>query len=253
MTSPADIKHLRPVRPLHFPSSQPEWDLGQSIRHLDLCTMLREILLAAVTRSDSVGSDQFVYFDASRPKRCLAPDGMVKLGVPQESFESWKTWERGTPELGIEILSPSDTPETITFEEKLERYHAAGVRELVVFHVDGRVGARLRAWDRIDGDLVERAVANETTPCLTLGLWFVLRPGNDEPVALRLARDEAGVDLLPTEREKTAFALRAEGSERQAKEAERQGKEAERQAKEAALSEVARLQALLGERGLRST
>jgi len=227
MTSLDDIQHLRPVQPLHFPSSQPQWDLGQSIRHLDLCTLLREILLAAVTRSDSVGCDQFVYFDASRPKRCLAPDGMVKLGVPQEQFLSWKTWENGTPELGIEILSPSDTPETLTSEEKFERYHAAGVRELVVFHVDGPVGKRLRAWDRIDGDLVERMVRDEVTPCLTLGMWWVLRPANDQPVALRLARDAAGGDLVATEREKTA---------------------AERQAKEAALAEVARLQALLGER-----
>jgi len=235
MTSLADIQHLRPVQPLHFPSSQPEWDLGQSTRHVSLCKMLNDILLGAVTRNDSVGWDQFLYFDASSPRRCLAPDGMVKLGVPQEEFESWKTWERGTPELGIEISSPSDTPETLSFQEKHERYHAAGVRELVVFDVDGPVGKRLRAWDRIDGDLVERVVRDEVTPCLSLGLWFVLRPANDQPVALRLARDAGGGELVPTERERTA--------------AEHQAMEAERHAKEAALAEVARLQALLAERG----
>jgi hypothetical protein len=85
------IRHVRPARPLRFPSSDPELEMGQSLRHLRLCELLHRILRVAVGDTGSVGSDQFVYFDAQLPRRCLAPDGFVKLGVPQELFESWKT------------------------------------------------------------------------------------------------------------------------------------------------------------------
>jgi Uma2 family endonuclease len=50
------------------------------------------------------------WYAASR-RRCLAPDGFVKLGVPRDVLDSWKTWERGVPELCVEILSPSDSKE----------------------------------------------------------------------------------------------------------------------------------------------
>ena len=222
--SPESIRHVRPAQPLHFPSSQPEWDVGQSIRHLHLCTLLHEILLSVLLPSSSVGCDQFVYFDAANPRRCLAPDGFVKLGVPQEMFESWKVWEKGAPELAVEVLSPSDTREPLSLQEKMDRYASVGVRELIVFDVDAAEGTRLRAWDRLDGELVERIVESERTPCVTFGMWFVLAPANDQPTALRLARDPAGVDLVLTERE---------------------AKEREREAKEAALEEIARLRAEL--------
>ena len=215
--SPESIRHVRPAQPLRFPSSQPEWDVGQSIRHLHLCTILHEILLSVLAPASSVGCDQFVYFDAANPRRCLAPDGFVKLGVPQEMFESWKVWEKGAPELAFEVLSPSDTREPISFQEKMDRYASIGVRELVVFDVDAREGTRLRAWDRLDGELVERIVESERTPCVTLGMWFVLAAANAQPIALRVARDAAGADLVLTERE----------------------------AKEAALAEVAKLRAEL--------
>ncbi len=133
---PESIRHVRPAQPLQFPSSQPEWDVGQSIRHLHLCAILHEILLRVLGPSSSVGCDQFVYFDAANPRRCVAPDGFVKLGVPQEMFESWKVWEMGAPELAVEVLSPSDTREPISFQEKMDRYASIGVRELVAFDVD---------------------------------------------------------------------------------------------------------------------
>src|SRR5581483_7410005 len=104
-----------------------------------------------------------------------------------------------------------------------------GVRELVVYDSDETPGQRIRAWDRIDGDLVERVVMNEVTPCVVLGelkgeaIDFVLAPGDDVVLGLRLTSD-AG--LLPT-----------------ALEAERTAHEAERAAKEDALAEVVRLRA----------
>ena len=197
------LQHVRPVVPLHFPESEPESErMGQSGRHYLMCKALYEILRAAAGDESTVSCDAFVYFDASNPERKLAPDGAVKLGIPQHVFDSWKTWERGAPELAFEILSPSDSPERWTFEEKLLRYRACGVSELVVFHADGQPGSRLRVWDRIDGDLVERTVTGESTPCLTLDAFLVVAPvAADLPPCVRLARDAEGRDLFLTDDE----------------------------------------------------
>ncbi len=211
------LQHVRPVVPLHFPESEPESErMGQSGRHYLMCKALYEILRAAAGDEHTVSCDAFVYFDAANPERKLAPDGAVKLGVPQHVFDSWKTWERGAPELAFEILSPSDSPERWTFEETLQRYRALGVSELVVFHVDDNPGSRLRVWDRIDGDLVERTVTGEATPCLTLDAHLVVAPVDDLPACVRLAGDPEGRDLFPTETEarRTAEARLREAQKR---------------------------------------
>jgi Uma2 family endonuclease len=221
-----ELRHVRPVQPLVFGSANPEWQLGQSLRHLHLCELLHAILRQAVTRDDSIGSDQFVYFDAGNPKKCVAPDGFVKRAVLQRMFTSWKTWEHGAPELCVEILSPSDE-EPITLAEKLDRYRALGAKEVVVFNID-EPAARLRVSDRIDDDLVERVVVGDATPCVTLGLHWVLATAPDLPVALRLSRDDEGANLVLTPEE-----------------SERAAKESERAAKEEAIQELARLRAEL--------
>ena len=211
------LQHVRPVVPLHFPESEPESErMGQSGRHYLMCKALYEILHAAAGDEHTVSCDAFVYFDAANPERKLAPDGAVKLGIPQHVFDSWKTWERGAPELAFEILSPSDSPERWTFEEKLQRYRALGVTELVVFHVDGEPGSRLRVWDRIDGDLVERTVTGEATPCLTLDAHLVVGPVDDLPACIRVAADPEGRELFPTEAEarRTAEARLREAEKR---------------------------------------
>ncbi|MBK6692975.1 MAG: Uma2 family endonuclease [Myxococcales bacterium] len=200
--------------------------LGQSQRHLELCFLLFALLKRLVAPEHSCGADQFVYWNARTNRRQLAPDGFVKLGVAHEAFNSWKTWEKGIPELAVEILSPSDTPERWTFEEELERYHELGVRELVCFNMDGRVGERLRVWDLIEGDLVERIVEGESTPCLTLSgvlgapvLWAVA-PFGEFPAALRLMRDGTLVPTAEEERDKAereAKALTARVAELEAK------------------------------------
>jgi hypothetical protein len=198
MTTPSipGIEHVRPPRPLRFLANDPEWEMGQSTRHVKLCVYLWEALRRVVDRSSTVGFDNFVYFDGADASRKCAPDAFVRLGVPDHEFSAWKTWEDGTPELCVEILSPSDTAEFLTLAKKLEAFHTMGVREVVCFDVDAPVGTRLRAWDRIEGDLVERVVRAERTPCLTLGKWFHVAPLGELPAALAIADDEAGNHLV---------------------------------------------------------
>ena len=188
---PTSLRHVRPVQPLAFPASDPEWHMPESKRHRILCDQLFELFKRLVAPENAVGSDQFVYFDAANPKRCLAPDAFVKVGVRDSNFDSWKTWEHGAPELCVEVLA-RDTSEYLSMKEKRARYRALGVRELVVFNFSAREGKRLQVFDRIRDDLIERVVVRESTPCLVLGEllghrhdWFV-GPAESLPAALRL-------------------------------------------------------------------
>ncbi len=175
--------------------------MGQGRRHRHLCEALYQMLRAVCVPDHTVGADQFVYFDAANPKRCLAPDAFVTVGVVDHDFDSYLVWEEGTPDVAFEVLSPSDTPERWTFAEKLRRYRALGVRELVTFHVDAPSGERLRIWDRLEHDLVERVVAEDRSPCVNLGLTLVVGPVDGYPVGLRLSRDPEGADLVETDKE----------------------------------------------------
>ena len=237
------IRYVRPIEPLHFPSSDPEWEMSESHRHGRLCELLYDLLRRALPDEEAcLGTDQFVYFDASNSRKKCAPDAFVKLGAKAEPTSVWLTWKRGAPELCIEILSPSDTKEKLTLTEKLRRFHAIGVSEVVAFDVDAQPGSRLRAWDLVDGDLVERVIEDERTPCLTLGAHFVVAPhdlpelsAQDRlPAALRLAADPQGTQLFPSTRE---VARAAEVLAEQ----QRSRAEQERTRAEAALAEVTRL------------
>jgi Uma2 family endonuclease len=161
--------------------------MPESKTHLNVRTFLYRLLTFALGAEHSVGSEQFVYWNASNPKRCVSPDVFVKLGVPNSSFASWKTWRQGgVPELAVEIQSPSDA-DAGPWEAKLARYRELGVRELVRFDPLAPEGERLHVWDRVDEDLVERVVVDDRAPCLTLGVDWVVRPLAGEPAGLRFA------------------------------------------------------------------
>ncbi len=194
--------------------------------HLVLRTFLFQLLRFAFGNSCCVGSDQFVYWRASDPRTCVAPDAFVKLGVQNTHFDSWKTWERGAPELAVEIVSESDRT---TWNEKLARYQDLGVRELVRFDSEAEVGKRIRIWDRVDDDLLERSLDGESAESFVLDRFWVV--GNVEGTAgLRLAEDAAAEKLLlsPLEAE-----TRAREEETRAREAETaRAQEAERRVRE---------------------
>ncbi len=186
--------------------------MPETMLHLLLRTLLFQLLRDIVGKTAAVGSEQFVYYNASDPQQCVAPDVFVKLGGDPTPFPIWKTWERGAPDLAIEMLSDSDAD---VWDKKVARYHAIGVSELVAFDVDAPPGMRLRVWDRVQDDLVEREIVDDSTPCATLGKYWVVRPAEDLPAALRLADDAAGKVLVLSDRE----ARKAEKVGREAAEA----------------------------------
>jgi hypothetical protein len=231
----AERRYLRTPLPLHFPVEQrvPEGDAHFRRRILLYLSLRRELYGRGL-----VSSDQFVYWDATDPTKCLAPDVAVRLGSWSDEIKSWKTWEWGAPHVGVEIVSDSDEAEH-DFSEKLERYSRAGIGEVVRFD-PSRAARPLRLWDLLSGDLVERDLADpKALHCDALGLYWCAREDPTLGLTVRLCRDPEGNELVPTPEE----------AERWAKEAERSAKEAERSAKETALLRIAELEAELSRRG----
>jgi Uma2 family endonuclease len=228
-------RYLRPPVPLFFPEVEqmPEgrWHrlateaLAQSIEH----ELSRQVL---------VSCDQFLYWDPTNPKRCLAPDVALRLGSPSELLSTWKTWERGAPHVGVEVVSPSDASD-LRLEEKLERYRQAGVSEVVRYDHEA-VERPIRIWDLIDGDLVERDLTDpEGFRCDALGFYWSVHADPELGPTLRLARDREGRELVMTPREMVQAKLAAEQTKLAA----------EQTAKEAALARIAELELELRQKG----
>jgi Uma2 family endonuclease len=137
----------------------------------------------------------------------MAPDVYVRLAPSRDFARSWKVWERGAPEVAIEIASDSDAPE-LAWQEKLARYRRLGVAELVRY--DARDEARpLRIWDRLEGRLLEREVTELRARSLVLALDWVVQPLERLAQGLRVEREGL---LVPTR-------LEAKEDERRARDA----------------------------------
>jgi Uma2 family endonuclease len=207
-------RYLRPPRPLCFPVEE---SVPETRRHYLLRTALFETVWEAFRDGATVGSDQFVYWDPTDPRASCAPDVFVKAGVPDESFDSWKVWERGAPDLVVEITSASDANEG-PWDQKLDRFRRLGAKEIVRFDPED-AERPLRIWDGADGDVTERdPAAPGFNRCDTLGTYFCVYRGARLGPALGVARDPEGRDRLPTpteERQREVEARQREAEARQ--------------------------------------
>lgn len=190
-------RYLRAPVPLHFPEFE---KVPETKWHLELRTLVYQFLQLAFADRATIGCDQFVYWDAANPRVCLAPDAFVRMGPPDEMFGSWKVWERGAPHVAVEIISSEDGRDRL-WAPKLEHYRQLGVQELVRFDPEA-IEARLRIWDRVENDLIEREPSADAERSNVLpGFWTVVQHAKFGP-SLRLSHDEAGESLYktPTER-----------------------------------------------------
>ncbi len=212
-------RYVEPPRPLVFPESA---DVPETQLHLDLRTTLYLLLSEHLGEQFVVGSDQFVYWDAGNPRQCLAPDVYAKRTPRGEPVRTWKVWERGAPDVAVEITSDSDSMPA-DWNAKLEQYQAIGIAELVRVNLLDERKPALRVWNRVDGRLCERLVENDCAASLALDLHWVIAPVGRLPRAIRIAAGEPLV-LVPTARE---------------------ARQAEARARTAAEARVAELEALL--------
>jgi len=187
--------YVRPPVPIHFPDSALMPETGV---HLEVRTALYLLVRDFVGTRGAVGSEQFMYWDATDPRACLAPDLIVRMGAKPGPFPTWKIWERGAPHLAVEVVSPSDVSES-AWTEKLAGYSKTGVNEIARFD-PADAEHPLRLFDRFDGgDLVERDLTDEHSwLCDTLGVYWCVREDATLGRVLRLAFDPLGEKLVPT-------------------------------------------------------
>jgi len=197
--------YVRPPQPIHFPESE---EMPETGLHLEVRTALYLLVRDFVGERGAVGSDQFLYWDPSDPRQCLAPDLIVRVGAVPGPFPTWKTWERGAPHLAVEIVSPFDAGEA-EWQRKLARYRRSGINEIARFDPEDATQP-LRLWDRFDGDLVERSLEGEhALLCDALGVHWCVRSDATLGRVLRLSQDPLGQILVPTVREREAAAAAA--------------------------------------------
>ncbi len=160
--------------------------------------------------------------------------------VGRASFESWKVWERGSPQVAVEVISTSDQGER-SWLDKLEQYRRLGVSELVRF--DPTSGDRpLRIWDSIDGDLLERQLPKAGAASRHLGGFWLVLAETGAGLTLRLSHDEVGASLFQTPLERKDEEYRAEV---EARRAETEAARVETEARLAAEARVRELEAEL--------
>ena len=198
----------------------PEFDeMGETKLHLELRTLIYQVLKLAFADRAVIGCDQFVYWDRTNPRACVAPDAFVRLGEPNHLFGSWKVWERGgVPDVALEIISDWDARDS-NWQAKFASYEQLGVRELVRFDGD-YPGRMLRVWDAVGGTLVERKLSERKAKSFVLpGFWLVI----EDPefgLTLRLSHDEHGRELYPTPAEAHRAEAEAHRAEAEAYRAE---------------------------------
>jgi Uma2 family endonuclease len=195
-SGPVTIEGNRYVRApvgVFFPDAE---RVPETKRHLEQRTMLYQILKLAFAERAAIGCDQFVYWDPTDPQACLAPDAFVRSGVRDDLFRSWKVWERGAPEVAVEIVSSVDERDR-NWDSKLLKYRRLGVGELVRFDPESEP-VSLRIWDAINGDLVEREAVGRCAESRHLpGFWLVVED-EEQGSLLRLSHDGEGRHLYPT-------------------------------------------------------
>ncbi len=169
-------------------------DVPETKRHLRLRTLVWQFLELAFSEVAAVGSEQFVYWDPADIRSCIAPDAFVRFGAPDDEFRTWKVWERGAPQVAIEIISDSDEP---GWDQKLERYRRMGVSELVWFNPD-LPEQPLRVWDFVGDDLLERRLLERWAQSRHLGGYWLPVEVPGKGLTLRLSHDERGAHLFPT-------------------------------------------------------
>jgi len=209
-----------------------EEDMDESAEQHEIIAIIESVLKALARERGwedvYVGGDQFFAWVPDEPLVRVSPDVyLLDQPPPPPRPASWKTWQEGhrPPRFAVEVVSGDDEHPAgwrKDYEEGPAKYAQLGTSELVVFDPQaaaGRVDGRrvpLQVFRRDADDTFVRVYAG-AGPAYSkeLDAWLVsVRQG---PVArLRVARDAAGQELVPTAEE----ARQAEAEARQAAEQE---------------------------------
>ncbi|MEO1266998.1 MAG: Uma2 family endonuclease [Myxococcota bacterium] len=157
-----------------------------------------------------VGSDQFFAWMQKRPLVRLSPDVYIFEPPPGERrFKTLQMWEpdHNPPRIGIEFVSTSNRSKD--HRDSHLKYDQLGAQELVLFepeaaHALGPWPLKVYRRDS-DGRWQQAEHPNDRAPIWlnTLEAWILMAWSADGP-RLRLSRDAAGHDRIPTHQERAA-------------------------------------------------
>jgi hypothetical protein len=222
-----------------------EWDddVGQSFEHCDVVETVSSSLrvrLAELGKHETyAGVDVFFAWVEEAPLVRVSPDVFtLPGGRPEPMPRMVETWRPGhrPPVFALEVVSDDWRKD---YEDAPAKYALLGAEELVIFDADAargearlpRVPLQVFRRDR-DGAFVCVHRGPGPARAETIDSWLCARATKDPTQLLRIARDPAGTDIVPTE-----------GEDRLA---ERQRADAERQRADELAAEVARLRARQG-------
>lgn len=174
------------------------------------------------------GADNYFAWVPEEPRVRVSPDVYLVDDPPEPPIPSgWQTWQEGhhPPRWAVEIVS-SDWKKD--YLEAPEKYAQLGCRELILFDPDvvrfdvkNKLREALTAYRKGEDGLFVKVYAG-AGPAFSAELKAWLHVRREGPVArLRIAMDEQGRDLVPTEAE------RAEDEARKRAEAEQRVRELE--------------------------
>jgi Uma2 family endonuclease len=247
------------LAPLPFELVLDDGEPLESDWHTVELSLLRKLILRAMEEQERtdffVGTNIFVYYSVQQAwdvaeemkkglewKAFRGPDVFWVGGVAKRDRQAWIAWEEGgrLPDVIVELLSPS-TAEKDRGEKKDLYAQVFRTSEYFLHAPEARQIEGFRLVDRSYRPI--RPDANGRLWSQQLGAFLGLWHGQvDEREGdwVRLFRRDGTLVPTPEERAET---------ERQQAEAERQRADAERQRADAAEAELARLRALLNERG----
>ena len=220
-----------------------EEDMGESAEQGEIIrTMLSTLGVWARERGWPriyCGGDQFFAWVPSQPLVRVSPDiYLIEVDEPLASSlpDSWQTWLPGhrPPHFAVEVVSRDRKKD---YEDAPLKYALLGVQELVIF--DPGVVPRAERSERVLLQLYRRNAAGALlrvyagpgpVHSIELDAYLVVRR-DEGPVRLRIARDAAGQDLVPTETERGDAEAQRADAEAQRADAEAQRADAEAEAR----------------------
>ena len=239
--APEDVGAAIDWTPWHL-----EWDddVGQSLEQDDVVDAVRSSLrvrLAELGRGETrVGNDAFFAWVEEAPLVRVSPDVYtLEGGAPDPLPRMIETWRPGhrPPVFALEVVSDDWKKD---YEDAPAKYTLLGAEELVIFDADAARGSArpprvpLQVFRRDhDGAFVSVYRGAGPARAERIDSWLVVRPGEKAARLLRLARDAAGTDLVPTAHERADEAnRRADEANRRADAEKRSATEANRRADE---------------------
>jgi Uma2 family endonuclease len=127
-----------PSEPIYYPDTDGEPMAESDSQRKPLTYLVEALDLHFQGRPEVyVSGNLLIYYEEGNPKKAVAPDVFVVLGVPKYDRDIYRTWVEGKgPDLVIEITSPS----TRQFDDKDKPrlYQQLGVQEYFQYDPKGK-------------------------------------------------------------------------------------------------------------------